>query len=228
MVPPVRSRAARGAVPQWRFRRNARDRKGELANPKGLTEGLWVSYRNGITVTGCLLLHRAYNPSASHSLSTSPYTGEARGGRTQLACGPSAGECRRPIFGNSLAGNLWNSRGPPQNLFCGAFVHFPPAESGQKGRRGAFIPKAKCPPEPPVRPFIGCILLHPSPASAAGLGFFSEEAPSPVLRLKRRGFTGGTWFRPSDRARPALRCRPAFPQKRPRSKRGAGKPEGFD
>ena len=40
MVPPVRSRAARGAVPQWRFRRNARDRKGELANPKGLTEGL--------------------------------------------------------------------------------------------------------------------------------------------------------------------------------------------
>ena len=40
MVPPVRSRAARFAVPQWRFRRNARDRKGELANPKGLTEGL--------------------------------------------------------------------------------------------------------------------------------------------------------------------------------------------
>ena len=39
-VPPVRSRAARTAVPQWRFRRNARDRKGELANPKGLTEGL--------------------------------------------------------------------------------------------------------------------------------------------------------------------------------------------
>ena len=28
MVPPVRSRAARGAVPQWRFRRNARDREG--------------------------------------------------------------------------------------------------------------------------------------------------------------------------------------------------------
>ena len=39
-VPPVRSRAARTAVPQWRFRRNARDRKGELENPKGLTEGL--------------------------------------------------------------------------------------------------------------------------------------------------------------------------------------------
>ena len=41
-----------------------------------------------------------------------PRQREARGGRTQLACGPSAGECRRPIFGNSLAGNLWNSRGP--------------------------------------------------------------------------------------------------------------------
>ena len=85
MVPPVRSRAARAAVPQWRFRRNARDRKGELAGPQALTEGLWVSYRNGITVTGYLLLHPTYNPSASHSLSTSPYTGEARGGRTQLA-----------------------------------------------------------------------------------------------------------------------------------------------
>ena len=36
-------------------------------------------------------------------------------------------------------------------------------------------------------------------------------------RPKRREFTGGTWFRPSDRARPAMRCRPAFPQKRPRS-----------
>ena len=28
MVPPVRSRAARDAVPQWRFRRNARDQEG--------------------------------------------------------------------------------------------------------------------------------------------------------------------------------------------------------
>ena len=65
----------RGAA--WRFRRNARDRKGELAGPKALTEGLWVQYRNGLTVAGQLLLHQTYNPSASHSLSTSPYTGEA-------------------------------------------------------------------------------------------------------------------------------------------------------
>ena len=80
MVPPVRSRAARYAVPQWRFRRNARDRKGELAGPQALTEGLWVAYGNGLPVAGNLLLHIAYNPFASHPLSTSPYTGEARGG----------------------------------------------------------------------------------------------------------------------------------------------------
>ena len=41
--------------------------------------------RNGLPITDHLLLHPTYNPSASHSLSTSPYTGEARGGRTQLA-----------------------------------------------------------------------------------------------------------------------------------------------
>ena len=59
--------------------------KGSWQGRQALTEGLWVSYRNGLTVTGYLLLHRAYNPSASHSLSTSPYTGEARGGRRSLA-----------------------------------------------------------------------------------------------------------------------------------------------
>ena len=41
-----------------------------------------MSYRSGLPVPGHLLLHRAYNPSASHPLSTSPYTGEARGGRS--------------------------------------------------------------------------------------------------------------------------------------------------
>ena len=81
---PAKAALLWGAVPQWRFRRNARDRKGELANPKGLTEGLWVSCRNGLPITGHLLLHQTYNPSASHPLSTSPYTGEARGGRRSL------------------------------------------------------------------------------------------------------------------------------------------------
>ena len=36
-----------------------------------------MAYRNGLTVAGQLLLHQTYNPSASHPLSTSPYTGEA-------------------------------------------------------------------------------------------------------------------------------------------------------
>ena len=34
-------------------------------------------YRSELPVTGNLLLHQTYNPSASHSLSISPYTGEA-------------------------------------------------------------------------------------------------------------------------------------------------------
>ena len=39
-----------------------------------------MSYRNGLPVADHLLLYHAYNPSASHPLSTSPYTGEARRG----------------------------------------------------------------------------------------------------------------------------------------------------
>ena len=56
-----------------RFRRNARDRKGELANPKGLTEGLWAACRNGLPITGHLLLYPPDNPSGSHSFATSPF-----------------------------------------------------------------------------------------------------------------------------------------------------------
>ena len=85
--------------------------------------------------------------------------------------------------------SLSNGPGTPQNLFCGAFVHFPPAESGQKGRRGALIPRAKCPPEPPVRALRGRFLLHPSPASAAGLRFTppgdGEQKRRPVCLTKR-------------------------------------------
>ena len=51
--------------------------KGSCQGRQALTEGLWVSDRNGLPVTGTRLLHQTYNPSASHSLSTSPYTGEA-------------------------------------------------------------------------------------------------------------------------------------------------------
>ena len=53
--------------------------KGSWQGRQALTEGLWVSCRNGQPVPGNLLLHRAYNPSGSHSFATSPYTGEARG-----------------------------------------------------------------------------------------------------------------------------------------------------
>ena len=73
-------------------------------------------------------------------------------------------------------------------------VHFPPAESGQKGRRGATAPRAKCPPEPPVRALRGRFLLHPSPASAAGLCFFLEEA-SPRLASLRGSQGAGTSLR---------------------------------
>ena len=46
-------------------------------------------------------------------------------------------------------------------------------------------------------------------ARSASLSQADERLPAqfPCPRPKRRGFTGGTWFRPSDRARPALRCR---------------------
>ena len=44
---------------------------------------------------------------------------------------------------------------------------------------------------------------------SAPLSQADERLPAqfPCPRPKRRGVTGGTWFRPSDRARPALRCR---------------------
>ena len=90
--------------------------------------------------------------------------------------------------------SLSNGPGTPQNLFCGEIVHFPPAESGQKGRRGAITPRAKCPPEPPVRALRGRFLLHPSPASAAGLCFFLEEA-SPRLAFLRGSQGTGTSLR---------------------------------
>ena len=103
------------------------------------------------------------------------------------------GECRRHAAGSRCVRRLRRSNrpGPPPRLRGGAFVHFPPAESGQKGRRGAFVPKAKCPPEPPVRPRRGWLLQHPSPASAAGLRFSlwgtkdERHIPAPWLPLTR-------------------------------------------
>ena len=91
MVPPVRSRAARAAVPPGVSAETPAIEKGSWQGRQALTEGLWVSCRNGHPITGRLLLHRAYNPSASHSLSTSPYTGEARGDGRLLATRRFAG-----------------------------------------------------------------------------------------------------------------------------------------
>ena len=85
MVPPVRSRAARFAVPPGVSAETPAIEKGSWQGRQALTEGLWVSSRNGLPVASHLLLHPTYNPSASHSLSTSPYTGEARSGRMQPA-----------------------------------------------------------------------------------------------------------------------------------------------
>ena len=91
MVPPVRSRAARFAVPPGVSAETPAIEKGSWQGRQALTEGLWVSCRNGLSVAGDLLLYHAYNPSGSHSFATSPYTGEARGGRSahpasQQAC----------------------------------------------------------------------------------------------------------------------------------------------
>ena len=92
MVPPVRSRAIE---------------KGSWQGRQALTEGLWVSCRNGLPITGDLLLHLTYNPSASHSLSTSPYTGEARGdGRlpARTALPEGTGWCSLPeLYDNSTS-----------------------------------------------------------------------------------------------------------------------------
>ena len=100
------------------------------------------------------------------------------------------GECRRPAAGSRCVRRLRRSNrpGPPPRLRGGAFVHFPPAESGQKGRRGAFIPRAKCPPEPPVRALRSSQLLHPSPASAAGLRF-SPPGDGRRKAIRSKGFS---------------------------------------
>ena len=89
--------------------------KGSCQGRQALTEGLWVSYRNGLSVTGRLLLHRACNPSASHPLSTSPYTGEARDGRRWPAPHRFAGLTRggrRSLAPHRFEGAVGKARSP--------------------------------------------------------------------------------------------------------------------
>ena len=123
-----------------------------------------MAYRNGITVTGYLLLHPAYNPSASHSLSTSPYTGEARGGGKEarfLFSRPSSKKKR--VYGRNMVPPVRSraaraavppgvsaetpaiKRGVPGSISPlvkrppgGLSVHFPPVESGRMPRKTGF------------------------------------------------------------------------------------------
>ena len=83
------------------------------------------------------------------------------------------GECRRHAAGSRCVRRprRSNETGPPPRLRGGAFVHFPPAESGQKGRRGAFVPKAKCPPDPPFAHAEDGFCSTPAPRLPRGLAF---------------------------------------------------------
>ena len=97
-------------------------------------------------------------------------------------------------------------KGAPQNLFCGEDKSHPRNHS-----------KAARPIGRAVFAFSGAEAGLGSTytgetkggARSASLSQADERLPAqfPCPRPKRRGFTGGTWFRPSDRARPALRCR---------------------
>ena len=67
----------------------------------------------------------------------------------------------------------------------GAFVHFPPAESGQKGRRGAFLPKAKCPPDPPFAHSEDGFCSTPAPRLPRGFAFPQRKLSSPAGQKSR-------------------------------------------
>ena len=86
----------------------------------------------------------------------------------------------RPSQGAAVCGDLGGliNRGPRSASLRG----IRPLSTGGKWTErppGGHYTKGEMPPGTPVRPFIRCFLLHPSPASAAGLRFFSKEAPSP-------------------------------------------------
>ena len=124
--------------------------KGSWQGRQALTEGLWVSDRNGLPITGHLLLHQTYNPSASHSLSTSPYTGEARGGRTQPACHlPRQREARRRTKSGSVKGFRLRQRLRclPAKRASAASAAVLPQGAGFSGDRGGLIlrgPRSAC------------------------------------------------------------------------------------
>ena len=110
-----------------------------------------------------------------------------------------------------------NRPGPPPRLRGGAFVHFPPAESGQKGRRGALAPRAKCPPDPPFAHAEDGFCSTPAPRLPRGFAFSlwgtegERHIPAPWLPLTRElspQATEGENSQPVRSGYPALR-RPA-------------------
>ena len=128
--------------------------KGSWQGRQALTEGLWVAYRNGLTVTGCLLLRQTYNPSASHSLSTSPFD---RG----RFCG-NAGRHRKAGRARSDGRN-----------------HVPPVNPLLFGRRtgdGAFSEKKR---SPAADAGLGCRRRHPINGRTGGPGGISPLVQRP-------------------------------------------------
>ena len=118
------------------------------------------------------------------------------------------GECRRKAAGSRFVRRprRSNRKGPPQNLFCGE-RKFHPRNHSKTARpigRAVFAFSG-------AEAGLGSTYTGETKGGArsASLSQADERLPAqfPCPRPKRRGVTGGTWFRPSDRARPALRCR---------------------
>ena len=140
--------------------------KGSWQGRQALTEGLWVSCRNGLPITGDLLLYLTYNPSASHPLSTSPYTGEARGwegSQATFSCTvpttpPAHIRSPPPLTQGRQGAGRAHRQHPPvpylQPLRFASAQHLP-LHRGAKPRGGrgiAIKPGAKGPPRPQARP----------------------------------------------------------------------------
>ena len=120
--------------------------KGSWQGRQALTEGLWVSCRNGLPITGDLLLYLTYNPSASHPLSTSPYTGEPSpaGDGGSRSSGEPRGLCARrrgPERAKGVCARLplQHEHGRPEHLPIipgvhpdGVVVHL--SKAGEKGQ----------------------------------------------------------------------------------------------
>ena len=70
-----------------------------------------------------LLLHRAYNPSASHPLSTSPYTGEARGGPSAHPASQQARPISPSVKPFGLATSLVRGRQDGERLTGRLLLH---------------------------------------------------------------------------------------------------------